>query len=103
MVRLFHGKTPEIKDIHGKKVPESIASLEFDIIGGIKQWLLIRSHNINNPLLLFLHGGPGSAEMSLAYKCERNLEKYFTFVNWDQRGSGKSFSNKIPKESMNIE
>jgi pimeloyl-ACP methyl ester carboxylesterase len=103
MVRLFRGKTPKIKDEKGEVIPNSIASLEQITLGEIKQWILIRSHNVDNPLLLFLHGGPGSAEMFFSHKFERKLEEHFLFVNWDQRGAGKSFSKKIPKESMNIE
>ena len=103
LVRLFRGKTPKIKDDKGNVIQTSVASLEQIELDGVKQWILIRSHNVDNPLLLFLHGGPGSAEMGFAHKYERKLEEHFIFVNWDQRGAGKSFSKRIPKESMNIE
>jgi pimeloyl-ACP methyl ester carboxylesterase len=103
MVTLFKGKTPKIKDSSDKVKSESIASLEKIKIGGIKQWILIRGHNKNNPIILFLHGGPGSTEMTFVYKYGRNIEKQFVVVHWDQRGSGKSFNRKIPKESMHIE
>ncbi|NHJ48696.1 MAG: alpha/beta hydrolase [Asgard group archaeon] len=103
MVTLLKGKTPKIKDSDGKVKSKSIASLEQVLLGGIKQWLLIRGHNKDNPLLLFLHGGPGSAEMAFSYKYGRNIEKQLTVVHWDQRGAGKSFSRKIPKETVNIE
>lgn len=103
MVRLFKGRTPKIRNTEGKEIETSIASLEPIILGGYKQWILIRSHNVKNPLLLYLHGGPGSTEMGFAHKYEKKLEEHFIFVNWDQRGAGKSFSRKIPKESMNIE
>ena len=102
-LRLFSSKTPQIKDSEGNVKPNSIASLEKVQLGGLDQWIIIRSHDITNPILLFLHGGPGSVEGPLAYKFESELEKYFVFVNWDQRGAGKSYSKKIPKESMNIE
>jgi pimeloyl-ACP methyl ester carboxylesterase len=99
---LFYSKTPKIKDAKGNIKLNSIASLEKIMIGGKNQCILIRGHNVNNPLLLLLHGGPGTAEMPLAHRFERDLEKHFTIVNWDQRGAGKSFSRKIPKESMNV-
>ena len=101
--RIFYSKTPKIKNDKGKLKANSIATLEKVRIGGINQWLLIRGHDINNPILLFLHGGPGSAQIGIAYKFQRKLEKYFTVVQWDQRGAGKSFSLKIPKQSMNVE
>ena len=72
-------------------------------IGGVDQWLLIRSANPANPVLLFLHGGPGAAEMPLLRFYNWELEKYFTIVMWDQRGAGKSNNRKIPPESITID
>ena len=103
LFRIFYSKTPIIKDEEGRTKKNSISSLEKIRIGGIEQWVLIRGHDLSNPILLFLHGGPGSAQIGIAYKFQRNLEKYFTIVQWDQRGAGKSFSTKIPKGSMSIE
>ncbi len=103
ILRMFYSKTPKIKNADGKVPPNSIASLEKVKIKGIDQCLLIRGHDVNNPLLLFLHGGPGSPEMGLAYLSQRRAEEYFTIVHWDQRGAGKSFSKKIPAETLNVE
>jgi len=72
-------------------------------IGGVDQWLLIRGANPENPVLLFLHGGPGAAEMPLLRYYNYDLEKYFTVVLWDQRGAGKSNNRKIPEESINMD
>ena len=59
-------------------------------IGGIEQWLHIRGKEVNNPVLLFLHGGPGASMIGVSEKLMRGWEEYFTVVNWDQRGSGKT-------------
>ena len=92
-------RTPAIKSNNSN----SIASLEYIQIGGVEQCVLIRGHNINNPILLFLHGGPGMPMMYLAHEFQRNLEKDFTVVQWDRRGAGKSYSKNIPStESMNV-
>ena len=72
-------------------------------IGGVDQWLLIRSANPDNPVFLFLHGGPGAAEMPLLRYYNYALEKYFTVVMWDQRGAGKSNKNSVPPESINMD
>ena len=102
-LKMFYSRTPKIKDKEGKIKPNSVASLEKVPIGGIDQWIIIRGHDKVNPILLFLHGGPGSIEGPFAYKFQRDLEEHFIVVNWDQRGAGKSYSKKIPKESMTIE
>lgn len=78
--------------------------LEKVLINGIDQWISIRAMDLNNPILLFLHGGPGGSEISSAYihYGKSKLENKFILVNWDQRGSGKSFSKNINSDSMNI-
>ncbi len=90
-------RTPKID------APESIASLEKIELGGVEQWILIRGTDVNNPVLLFLHGGPGSPEMPMNQEFGGMLEKRFVLVHWDQRGAGKSFSASVPRESMNVQ
>lgn len=57
---------------------------------------------MKNPLIVFLHGGPGMPSMYLAHKFQRPLEKDFTIVQWDRRGAGKSYSEDTPLESMRV-
>jgi len=71
-------------------------------LGGIEQWISIRG-NIDNPILIYLHGGPGTPVMPLFRHFQASLEDYFLIVQWEQRGAGKSFSRRIPKETMTIE
>jgi proline iminopeptidase len=59
-------------------------------IGGIDQWITIRGADRDNPILLFVHGGPADAQSSLASVYEP-YERDFTFVQWDQRGAGKTY------------
>lgn len=98
-----HGKTLPITDSEGNIVPGSIASLEKVKLGGVDQFLLIQGKNTSNPVLLSLHGGPGMPQMYLAHAFQTNAENYFTVVQWDRRGAGKSYSDHIPVESMNVE
>jgi len=69
----------------------SIAELRSIIVNGDEQFLLIRGTDTNSPVVLFLHGGPGMPAMYLAHDFQRELEKHFVIVHWDQRASGKSF------------
>jgi pimeloyl-ACP methyl ester carboxylesterase len=95
--------TPPIKDDRGRVIPESITSLEKVELGGLDQWINIRGRNRSNPVVLFLHGGPGMPMMYLAHKFQRPLEEHFVCVQWDQRGAGKSYSNNVPVESLTVE
>ncbi len=68
----------------------SINTSEAIHINGIKQWISIKGTNDKNPVLLFLHGGPGNSAMSYADKFTAELQKHFVVVQWDQRESGKT-------------
>jgi pimeloyl-ACP methyl ester carboxylesterase len=65
-------------------------------INGSTQWLSVRGRDLNNPILLFLHGGPGSPTMPDAYTFQSPWEDYFTVVQWDQRGTGKTYASNDP-------
>nr|WP_171595964.1 alpha/beta hydrolase [Marinifilum caeruleilacunae] len=94
---IYPARTPKIKS------KNSIASLEYIAIGGVEQSVLIRSHNKENPILLFMHGGPGMPMMYLAHEFQRPLEKNFTIVQWDRRGAGKTFARNVPNpQSMSV-
>lgn len=60
-------------------------------INGTKQWINIYGEDINNPVLLYLHGGPGSATSDIDYAFTRKWTDVYTVVTWDQRNCGKSY------------
>jgi alpha-beta hydrolase superfamily lysophospholipase len=59
-------------------------------IGGVEQWVSIRGQDRANPVLLFLHGGPGDATSHWTFAVFAPWEAYFTVVQWDQRGAGRT-------------
>jgi pimeloyl-ACP methyl ester carboxylesterase len=65
-------------------------------INGITQWISVRGKDLRNPILLFLHGGPGSPTMPADYTFQTPWEDYFTVVQWDQRGTGKTYAANDP-------
>ncbi len=82
--------------------PDPIAELVAAEIGGMTQWLLIRGADRNNPILLWLHGGPGAAQMPI-HSVTAALERDFVIVHWDQRGAGKSNPRDFDPSSMSLE
>ncbi len=82
---------------------KSINRLEKIDLGGTKQWISIRGQSVDNPILLFLHGGPGSANLTLLRTQCPDLEKHFVVVNWDQRGAGKSYSLTFDRDTLTID
>jgi pimeloyl-ACP methyl ester carboxylesterase len=97
------GKTEPIRDSKGKVIEGSIAEIQRMEIGGIKQLVIIRGRSTQNPVLLMLHGGPGSPQAHMNLKYNQELENHFIVVNWDQRGAGGSYSKDTPKESITID
>jgi|HubBroStandDraft_1064217.scaffolds.fasta_scaffold13937_7 pimeloyl-ACP methyl ester carboxylesterase len=69
---------------------QGIVEERFVSIGCIDQWISIRGEDESNPVLLVIHGGPGSC-YSIFTPHLRAWEKHFTVVQWDQRGAGKTF------------
>jgi pimeloyl-ACP methyl ester carboxylesterase len=61
-------------------------------IDGIQQWVTIRGADCANPVVLMVHGGPGNPSTPFAENLYGSWEKDFTLVQWDQRGSGKTFA-----------
>lgn len=72
-------------------------------INGLKQGMFLQSENTENPVLLYLHGGPGSPEIAFAERLTTGLEKLFTVCWWEQRGSGISYNRKITPKEMTLE
>ena len=72
--------------------PGGISLLEQIPLGGARQWISMRGADPHAPVLLFLHGGPGSANLAKLRLQVPELEQHFIVVNWDQHGAGKSAS-----------
>lgn len=97
------GKMKPFLDRSGKGIKDSISEKVFVSINGVKQGMIIRGKNRHNPVVLFLHGGPGMPEYFLAEKHLTELENNFTVCYWDQRGSGLSYNSNMPPKELTEE
>jgi pimeloyl-ACP methyl ester carboxylesterase len=71
-------------------------------VGGLEQWITIRGEDRKNPVLLFLHGGPGDATNPWGYAGFRSWLRSFTVVQWDQRGAGRTLGRNGPSLAPTI-
>jgi pimeloyl-ACP methyl ester carboxylesterase len=71
-------------------------------IGGIEQWVTIRGQDRRNPVLLFVHGGPGDVTNLWSFALFAPWEDHFTVVQWDQRGAGRTFKKSGPSVASTI-
>lgn len=89
-------------DAYAVKSPAGIDEASFVRIGGIEQWITIRGQNRANPVLLFLHGGPGDVTSPWGYAYFAPWYTQFTVVEWDQRGAGRTLRKSGPSIAPTI-
>ena len=103
---LFFSCNSGINKISEKKdkttVSDNKINMLYDLtINGTDQMVLIESNDIeNNPVLLYLHGGPGSSVMMYSYLYPEQLKDNFIFVNWDMRGAALSFHEGLDPDTV---
>lgn len=84
------------------KIKNGISEIRKISISNDIQTIVIRGKNRNNPILLYLHGGPGTSELIPFRLKHEKLENSFTVVLWEQRACGKSYCNHQNSENMTI-
>lgn len=74
-------------------------------IGGIKQAVMVRGRKVENPVMVYLHGGPGFPLFPFEPMDEtmKRLEEDYTMIYWEQRGTGRSFSRRIAPGTMTLD
>jgi proline iminopeptidase len=86
-----------IEDIHRIVTPNGVEETLTLELGGTRQVVNVRGADRDNPILIYIHGGPGSVEMPMSWSFQRPWEDYFTVVQWDQRGAGRSYPLNDPE------
>jgi pimeloyl-ACP methyl ester carboxylesterase len=89
--------TPPFRDRDGHALRHSIASIETWRINGIDESVIIRGRDTSSPILIWVHGGPGSSETPVVRHFNAVLENHFVMVYWDQRYAGRSLDPFAPK------
>lgn len=85
VLRLINSNKNKIDNENG--IQESI----YIDIGGTKQYIQIRGENTENPVMVFIHGGPASPMGYVSAYYQRELESELTIINYDQRGCGRTY------------
>lgn len=97
------GKIEPYRNSDGSVLSGSTAEIARVQIGGMEQGMILQGKDVSRPVLLFLHGGPGSPEYPMVAGADNGLDELFTVCWWDQRGAGMSYSSSIPPETMTLE
>ncbi len=95
--------TPPVVGPDGTSIPGSIAELTTVRLGGSEQAVMIRAADPDDPVLLYLAGGPGQSDLALTRAQVSGLERDFVWVGLDQRGNGKSYPAIDPVSSMTVQ
>lgn len=70
-------------------------------LNGQKQFVTIKGENRNNPVIIYLHGGPGGADSYMNYCFSDYLTDEYTVVSWDQRGCGRTYYKNAKADPLN--
>lgn len=97
------GTIKPFTDEKGDILPDSIAEKNSVEINGVPQSMFIRGKSLDNPVLLFVHGGPGVPEYFLNEYYPIDLEEHFTVCWWEYRGSGLSYSPNLDPDTITTE
>ena len=81
-----------IGKLYNRRTPEGgISETMYADINGAKQWISIYGQNRDNPVLLYIHGGPFAPTSWADWAVWKKLSADYTVVNWDQRGYGHNY------------
>ena len=76
---------------HYKLVKNGIDEAGYIMLGGQEQYIHTRGENVNNPVIIYLHGGPSSPDEYVTYGFSDYLVDDYTVISWDQRGCGRTY------------
>ncbi|NNE66788.1 MAG: alpha/beta hydrolase [Pyrinomonadaceae bacterium] len=87
------------QELPGKPVDEK----SFIELGGVEQYVEIKSSDDKNPVLLFIHGGPAWPQTPQIRAFNSDIAKSYTLVVWEQRGAGLSYGKDPNPPDITLE
>lgn len=85
-----------IADLNRITSPTGVDETRVVEVGGVPHVVSVRGRRRDNPVLLVVHGGPGTPLAPTAWMWQRPVEEYFTVVHYDQRGAGRTHALTAP-------
>lgn len=76
---------------HYRMIERGVDEGTFVTLGGQEQYVLMRGMDNDNPVIIYLHGGPSSPDSYVTYGFSDWLIDAYTVVAWDQRGCGRTY------------
>jgi pimeloyl-ACP methyl ester carboxylesterase len=86
---------------HYKMVKNGVDEGIYVSLGGMEQYVLVRGMNTDNPVIIYLHGGPSSPDTYVTYSFSDGLTDEYTVVAWDQRGCGRTYFHNTDTDFEN--
>lgn len=96
------GEIKQFYDENGNVLEGSVAERTFVEINGRKNGMIIRGKNVENPVLLFISGGPGVPQYWMNETYDNKIEDYFTVCWWDYYGEGMSYDSSLKPEDVTL-
>lgn len=66
-----------------------------------EEYITIGGKDVDNPVIISLHGGPGSPTTFVDYCWQDYLTDEYTVVSWDERGCGRSYYRNVAADPHN--
>ncbi len=86
---------------HYSMIEQGVDEGTYIELGGQEQYVLMRGCDAENPVIIYLHGGPSSPDTYATYGFSKYLTDDYTVIAWDQRGCGRTYFRNIKNDLDN--